>query len=465
MDRQVIRAIAFAALVCVSCAIAAADEPSLADRIDALAQPLVDNEYVVGMSVGVAVGDTVVFRGYGRMGGDDARVPDERTVYEIGSISKTFTGVLLADASLRGEVKLDDPVALHLGDNVKIPNRGDKTITLSQLSTHTSGLPRMPSNFAPADPNNPYADYTPLRMFTFLASHELRRDPGTKREYSNLAVGLLGHTLARRTDTTYEKLMIDRIARPLGMADTTIALSKDQRGRLASPHNADGEPESNWDIPTLAGAGAIRSTVADMMRYGRAHADASDTDEAPRLQRAMRLAMSQLFKDKHGGMGLGWHIARDHVTRWHNGQTGGYHSYAAVLPGKRITVVVLCNNGTGIVDALGERLVQLAVGADPKPLKLHKTVDVPAAKLQRCVGRYQLPTLAITITRQGDRLYAQATDQPRFRIYPTSETSFVYHVVEARLTFKFNDAGKATGLTLNQHGLAIPGTRTDETTP
>lgn len=456
------RGLRVAMIALLPCASVAADD--LAQRIDALARPLVDNEYVVGMSVGVAVGDRVVLRGYGRMSAEDDTRPDERTVYEIGSITKTFTGVLLADASLRGEVALDDPVARHLPDSVKIPQRGDRAITLAHLATHTSGLPRMPSNFAPADPTNPYADYTPLRMFTFLAGHELRRDPGERREYSNLAAGLLGHALARRADTTYEQLMIDRIARPLGMNDTTIALSADQRKRLAPPHNADGEPDSNWDIPTLAGAGAIRSTTADMMRYARAHTNARDGDD-PQLERAMRLAMTPRFKDAHGSMGLGWHVARDGVTRWHSGQTGGYHSYCAVLAEKRIAVVVLANSGTGIVDALGERLVQLAFGFDVKPLKLAKTVAVPEADLERCVGRYRLPTLAITVTREGDRLYAQATNQPRFRIYPTSKTSFVYHVVEARLTFTFKDDGRAIGVVLKQNGLTLPGVRLPEDSP
>lgn len=471
VGQAVTRTLAVIALVVITPHVVSAND-DLVKRIDALAQPLVDNEYVVGMSIGVAVGDTVVFRGYGRMGSDDARVPDERTVYEIGSISKTFTGVLLADASLRGEVKLDDPVALHLSDNVKIPQRGDKRITLAQLATHTSGLPRMPSNFAPADPKNPYADYTPMHMFAFLAGHELRRDPGAKREYSNLAVGLLGHTLARRADTTYEQLMIDRIARPLGMNDTTIALSEDQKNRLASPHNADGDPDSNWDIPTLAGAGAIRSTVADMIRYTRAHAEARDVKEAPRIDPrrssvtpAIRLAMVRRFEDGNSGMGLGWHTASHGTIHWHNGQTGGYHSYAAVVSQKQVSVVVLTNTATGVVDRLGERIGLVAVGGDLKPLKLQKAVAVPAAKLQRCVGRYQLPMLAITVTRQGDRLYAQATGQPRVRVYPKSETSFAYRVVDAQLTFRFNEAGVATGLTLHQHGLNIPGARIDKGSP
>jgi len=189
-------------VLCVTQAIAQSAAPTsdtsdaqiktiLADRIDTAKKSV---GIVVGM-IGPQGSRTV---GYGKLSATDPRTPDGDTVYEIGSVTKVFTSLLLADMVQKGEVKLDDPVSKFLPATVKVPERNGKKITLLDLATQSSGLPRMPENFHPKDPANPYADYTPARMYEFLSGYQLTRDPGEKYEYSNLGVGLLGHALSLR---------------------------------------------------------------------------------------------------------------------------------------------------------------------------------------------------------------------------------------------------------------------------
>ena len=193
-------------------------------------------------AVGIVVG-TVDEKGrnvisYGRFDQNDPRTPDGNTVFEIGSITKVFTSLVLAEMVERGEVKLDDPVAKYLPDTVKMPGRNGREITLRDLSMQVSGLPSLPTNFKPADPDNPYVDYDAAKLYEFLSSYKLRRDPGEKYEYSNLAVGLLGTALSRRDGMSYGEMVRKRILDPLGMHETFVALSERQKKDLAPGHDA-----------------------------------------------------------------------------------------------------------------------------------------------------------------------------------------------------------------------------------
>jgi CubicO group peptidase (beta-lactamase class C family) len=217
----------------------------LAERIDVQRQS-------VGIVVGVIepAGRRIVTHGSPAKG--DARPLDGHTVFEIGSISKVFTSLLLADAVERGEVSLTDPVATFLPASVPMPERG-RAITLQDLATHTSGLPRLPTNMTPQDGNNPYADYTVAQLYAFLSGYALPRDVGAQYEYSNLGGGLLGHVLALRAGSSYEALVESRITGPLGMNSTRITLPAEMRARLAAGYGPTLQPATNWDLPTLAG--------------------------------------------------------------------------------------------------------------------------------------------------------------------------------------------------------------------
>ena len=226
---------------------------------------LIKTRVDAGKNVGMAVG-TVDHEGkttiaaYGNPGPGSLPI-DADSVFEIGSITKVFTAILLADMAERGEVALDDPIKKYLPGNMRVPERAGRSITLLDLSTQTSGLPRMPDNLKPADLRNPYADYSVEQMYEFLSRHELRRDIGAEFEYSNLGVGLLGHVLALRAGMSYEALVKQRILDPLGMTHTAVTLTPWMIEHLAKGHDTKGAVASNWDIPTLAGAGALRSNA------------------------------------------------------------------------------------------------------------------------------------------------------------------------------------------------------------
>jgi len=265
------------------------------------------------------------------------------TMFEIGSMSKVFTSLLLADMTLRGEVSLDDPAAKYLPAGARLPERGGKQITLRDLATHSSGLPRLPNNMPFGNPANPYADYTETMLLDFLSRYQLTRDIGSKYEYSNLGVGLLGYLLARRAGTSYEALLKHRILDPLGMRDTAITLSPDQKARFAQGHDAMMQPAMAWDLPTLAGAGAIRSTASDMLIFLRAAIGIRQTPLARAF--ALMLAERRPGVAPNVDTGLGWMMAKSPRGEivLHDGGTGGFRTSMAFDPVKRRGVVVLTN--------------------------------------------------------------------------------------------------------------------------
>jgi serine-type D-Ala-D-Ala carboxypeptidase/endopeptidase len=340
-----------------------------------------------------------------------------------------------------------------------LKEREEAPITIFHLATHTSGLPRLPLNLKPSDPRNPYGDYTSDRLHKFLTGYRPPRAPGERSEYSNLAAGLLGDILARDAGKSYGELAQERVLRPLAMDDTSITLNKSQRERLAPPHGAGGESESNWDIPGLAGAGALRSTADDMLKFMAAQI------EPPKgaLDDAIDLAWQDHQPPIVGNpfaMGLGWHIARDGETRWHTGQTGGYHAAMFVSRYHKVGVVVLANTATDEVDRLAQDVTRLLAGAKVAPRQFEKQVHVAPEVVARYAGNYQLvPGFVLTVTAEGNKLYVQATGQQRLRVYPKSDTVWHYKVVDAQITFKVSDDGACSRLELKQNGLTRPANR------
>ncbi len=380
---------------------------------------------------------------------------DGNSVFEIGSISKVFTSTVLAELVNEGKITLDDPVQKYLPASVRMPMRNGKQITLGNLSEQNSGLPSLPSNFHPKDASNPYADYTVAQMYEFLSGYQLTRDPGERFEYSNLGVGLLGHVLSLVTRTSYENLERQRVWKPLGMTHTAITLTPWMKQHLALGHDAEGKVVSNWDLPTLAGAGAIRSTTLDMLKFVAANLHA----ERGALQRAMGFA--QLERAPAGApnmaIGLNWIRLRaggDTIV-WHNGGTGGYRTFIGFEPSRKIGVVVLTNSGGAGADDIGLHLLNPALPLAPKPTppKVRTAIDVPADVLARYVGSYELtPSFSLDVTVHGDSLYLHPTGQPTFRLWPETEMDYFLKEVDAQITFVRDAQGAVTGLVLHQNG-------------
>lgn len=425
--------------------------PKTDARIRSLITPYLDAEIVDGLSVGIVSGDKSKTYHFGKTS-TNGTTPNDQTVYEIGSVSKVFTGILLADAAIRNEVSLDQPAQELLRDVAKMPKKGDKDITLADLSTHWSGLPRLPSNMRNVGGNNPYSDYTSDLAIEFLNSHELGRAPGQQMEYSNLAVSFLGHLLCRQAGKSYDDLLSERIAGPIGMTSTTVTGNAEVLKRLATGHSTVGKPHSTWEFADMPGAGGIRSSVVDMIKFARANLDPPQDD----FGKALDLAWQQhrAGDAQNFAMGLGWHIARDGTTRWHNGQTGGFHSMLMISRDFEAAVVVLSNTATMEIDRLGEDLIRLLAGANVQPRTFEASVKVAEGKMQRCEGKYQLvPGVNFDVNLVKGRLMVQLTGQPAFEVFAKSETEWFYKVVPASLTFKKEVDGEFQELELYQNGI------------
>jgi CubicO group peptidase (beta-lactamase class C family) len=259
---------------------------------------------------------------------------------------------------------------------------------------------------------------------------------------------------------TYDALVHARITGPLGMTSTTIVLSPEQRGRLAVGHNAQLASVSNWDLPTLAGAGALRSSTNDMLTFLEANLGLMKSPLTPAM--ASMLTARRPTGTPGLDIALGWHIinrnGRDFV--WHNGGTGGYRSFVGYNASTGIAVVVLSNTSTVAgVDDIGLHLLD-SKSPLVQPPKAHTEVAVNSTLLDGYVGRYQLaPSFVLTITRDGDHLFVQATNQPRFELFAEGDKDYFLKVVEAGITFMTDDKGRATAVVLHQNGANVTGER------
>ncbi|WP_088283028.1 serine hydrolase [Kineosporia sp. A_224] len=304
----------------------------------------------------VGAGGTTCVLGRGR--DERAGVPDGATVLEIGSVTKVFTATLLMLMADAGEVALDEPVEGLLPDGVRMPVRG-RPITLLDLVTHRSGLPRLPVRWllrARGHGDNPYAVFG-LDDVWHAAVTTRRRAPGGAPRYSNLGVGLLGHALAHRAGAPWETLVVQRVCLPLGLADTYPGERPEDASRTAGGHDARGRAVPHWDFPVLAAAGALRSTAVDLLAFLRAQGG----DGGTALRRAVRAThepyASRLALEQCAGwMALRRSPGTTERVLWHNGGTGGFRSFVACVPGSDVQVVVLAADARD-VDRLGQDLL------------------------------------------------------------------------------------------------------------
>ncbi len=329
--------------------------------VDLLAERAMRSGRRIGLVVGCLQGGEQRVVGYGRLRTDAQDIPDGGTIFEIGSVTKVFTGLLLADLAEQGIVGLDDPLASYLPASARVPTFKGAEITLGDLASHAGGLPRDPKGTLGrwlGDRHNPNAGLSVEELYAGLARTRLRRRPGERVKYSNLGVGLLGDALARAAGQPYEALVRARICLPLGMRDTVVAPTGEQIARLATGHTRRGRPAPPFEIPALVGAGALHSTATDMLCLLRANLDPARTPLAAQIERTQ---LPRLRGAKRTEVGLGWLIARPPgaagLVLWHNGGTSGFRSFAAVAREAGTAVVVLSNTARS-VDQLGLRLLK-----------------------------------------------------------------------------------------------------------
>lgn len=412
----------------------------------------------IGQAKGIVVGllepdGTRRIISYGTAG-EGARPLSPNSLFEIGSINKTFTGTILADMVRRGEVQLDDPVSKYLPQGVRVPSRNGREITLLDLATHTSGLPRMPTGYTPPDPANPYGHYEAEHLYAFLNGYTLERDPGAEPEYSNLGMGLLGHALARAAGAeNFQALVSDRILKPLAMNATAFGRPPALSPWMTRGHNQQGEQVPYFDVAVLAGAGGLNSTVNDMLTY----LDANIGEPATPIEQAMRDAHRGHRPGPNGRfqMGLAWmpRTSDGRTLLGHAGGTAGFSTFIAFDPDARVGVVVLTNSGDfDYADYIGRALL------DPQR---RTEVSLSPEERQAYIGTYRLrEDLDLRVSEEAGRLYGQLTNQPKLPLYAEAPDRLFFRHVDAQLHFT-RDGARANAATLHRSGRQLTGQRVD----
>jgi D-alanyl-D-alanine-carboxypeptidase/D-alanyl-D-alanine-endopeptidase len=407
----------------------------LVDRVD-------ERRLSHGMVVGITEANSHCFVAHGCRDARTGGPVNEKTIFEIGSITKLFTALLLSDMANRGEVRPDEPVAELLPAGTRVPMRNGRAITLRDLASHYSGLPRLPTNLDEKDhPGDPYARYTAEKLYQFLATHELIRTPGDSFEYSNLGAGLLGHALVLRAGASgYESLIRSRILDPLRMDDTVVAIPSRLTDNVASGHDDSLDPVSDWNFDVLAAAGAFRSNLSDLLRF----LDALCDQDSP-ISSMVGLLITP--RDQ-GGLELGPLHPDGGIAISHAGGTGGFRSFVKCIPEWKRGVAVLSNARIDAVVDLGGHALDPRCGL----IWYRKEVVIDPACYARLVGRYRLrPNWVFDVTTTTDRLYIRLADQPALQAFPVSEWNFFYKCVGAQVTFEPGEDGRATRLILHQN--------------
>lgn len=365
-----------------------------------------------------------------------SRPLDEHSLFEIGSVTKTFTATILADMVRHHEVNLADPVEQYLPAGTHVPTRNGKDITLLLLATHHSGLPRDPPNIQPTDRMDPFAGYTWAKLAVFLNSYTLTRDPGETFEYSNLGGALLGDALADAAHVSYPALVQSRVLAPLGMSETS-ALSTSEfapslRERVVVGHDPDDEPTPNRaPHDAMAPAGVIQSSVSDMLRYVRCN-----LGQGPL---AADCLFAQQPQDTIPGnrIGLIWWTGDYVPLIHHGGDTAGFHAAVAISPDHQRGVVVLTNGGPS-----AEPVAQYAIDSALAVPQARPTVVLSSSELDAYAGTYYRNGIANHIVHTGDGLTTQVEGTPQtWRLFALGNDQFLRRFEPANVVFSRDATG------------------------
>jgi CubicO group peptidase (beta-lactamase class C family) len=400
--------------------------------VEAQLRPYLDGAVVSSVVLGLYDNGRTEVYGFGK--GPGGAPPTGDTVYEIGSITKVFTGLMLADAVQRKEVELDTPVAELMPPGVTVPVRDKVAITLRHLVLHASGLPRLPPSVDPAA-RDPYGKYTDDHLFKDLIQTELEAAPGEKILYSNFGAGLLGYALGRKAGGGFAAALHARVLAPLELTDTYFTVPADAAARRATPTDPElaSVPPWTW-TDTLGGAGALSSTARDQLKLVAAELDAATGGTGP-LRGAMRFSQEEQLEERPSdNAGLGWLI--DPKGRLlHNGGTAGSRAFVAIDPATKRGVVVLASTGSSLVDRLGGILFDVLDNTAKPPGPLPS-----AAQLASYAGTYDFTGTRLTVVVAGGRLYLDGPGEPRHRLAPVTDVAFWIEPLQA-VAFFHEDGG------------------------
>jgi serine-type D-Ala-D-Ala carboxypeptidase/endopeptidase len=420
----------------------------LAERIDR-------NRESVGMVVGVISRQGRRIVSHGAFGLTDKRLPSGDTIFGIASVSKAFTGLLLADAIRRKEVKLTDTAALHLPKDVRLPERSGRKITLLDLVTHTSGLPHdLPPELRAVALARP-AREARVVMYDYLAGWTLPADIGSTWSYSNLEYSLIGIALEQRTGLSYDMLLRTRILDPLRMDDTAISLSPAQWERRAHPHTQELQPAPEWSKPWSISV--LQSTANDLLTFLGAAIGLTKSPLAPAF--SDMLAVRRPAPMIRAEQAIGWYVHpfNGRPIVGHSGSGGGFGATALYDPAAQIGVVLL-SNAESLWEDVARHILRPSL-----PLAAKKTgIAIADAVLDAHTGRYLDATgAAWTVAREPAGLVLRHPQGYRVPLMPDSETRFSVQGFPTLAIDFHRDAGKTTSLTWTFNGAATEAKRAE----
>ena len=442
--------------------------------LQALLNARVDAEGV-GLVAGLVDGRSVrtahagVLTGAQTTSGPEPMTVDAR--FEWGSITKTFTALLLADMVLRRELALADAVESVFAPGLKLRDSAGEPIRFLDLATHRSGLPRLPGNMAPAQADDPYADYTPMLLEAFLKTWKAEVPRNEAWLYSNLGFGLLGHALALRLGLSFDVALRNRVLLPLGLPGvrlnlrgaTTAGAARTLPGEEVQGHNGERRPVPRWHFDALAGAGALVGSISELLRYAQAALGLIETPLAPAFQLA--LARHAAGSGSQAEMGLAWVLLgrnKGGTLAAHDGSTAGFSSTLFLDPAGRRASAVLANAAVPVNDLALHLLDNTAPLRNPAAERAARleaqqrpVLTLPAEALGTLTGVYALNAqFKLNLSLREGRLWAQATGQGAFELFATGPRTFFARVTPLDIAFE-GDSGVPVALLLTQGGARL----------
>jgi len=310
-----------------------------------------------GLVIGVLEADQTRFVAHGDSGHPRGTPLGPDSVFEIGSITKLTTALLLAQMVAAGEVEYDQRIVTLFPEDIVL-SENLASITLEQLATHTSGLPRLALNpgtlWRGLFSDDPYAGSTPDEIFRAVAQTAATRlGERGQYNYSNLGVALLGQLLARKLGDHFAVALEQRVFRPLGLPALPLAPLAHDAPTFVQGHTENFRPAASWNLDAYAPAGGLQASARQLLDFAATQlvAPADWVREAQRLRQPLDAKSGR-------GAALGWAVQRlgTREVWWHNGGTGGFRTHLAIVPDERIALVVL-SNGKGDADALARSIL------------------------------------------------------------------------------------------------------------
>ncbi len=437
----------------------------LKERVQQVVEPLIEHGWAQGIVVGVTQQGKEQYFSFGKIGDGSGKQPDENSVFEIGSMTKVFTAILLSEMDQQAEISMEDTVDMHLPDDWEFPDVPKANLTLADLASHTSGLPVIPGNFWKEGDNifdsnlagKRWQGYSTSDLKEYFLNPQPPIANSGQFQYSNLGAGLLGYALELSSEKSLSDLIEQKICQPLQMLQTSFSASATVPG-----HNADGEQMDHWQVEdsALAGAFGLKSTASDLIKFAQASLVPPDDS----LGKALKLAQEpRLQYNEFEKTALGWRVNK-YGAVYCSGATGGFRCSLFLHPASQTAVVVLANTQVGgalgstayTLDTVAGSLLNVSLNAAPIEIRLAKMGSVETSSLQDYVGYYEPengnadPSFPVRV--EGDKLMTDGPGEIPMRLWPSEKDVFFLRNYTSNLRFNRSDSGEITGVMLEFEG-------------